>query len=214
VKHDSDPEAVARLLGDQLTELSLNATTAQLGTLVEYVQWAGRAAARLGLTQYRAPTEFARGLVLPTLSLFLPPMQEYLRGPLLDFGAGSGALGLTVAILRPDIEIVLADRRRRVIDFLDLCRARYGLTNCRTLLADLDAGPSPGPGAYHLVLVRAYGPADHALKRATAWLAPSGAIALWHQPPVPSLPHHLYCVASVPTSLSALCLSMCRRNTV
>lgn len=171
------------------------------------VEWLAPAAQRVGLTQYPTTEAFAAQLMLPALMLLQPPFEGYLTGPVLDFGAGSGGMGLALATVCPDLQIVLADRRSRVVQFADLCIARFGLGNCSSLQADLMAGPSSDL-RYKLVLLRAFGPTEHALAAAQRWLAPGGAVALWHQPPAPSPGSGLTLALSQPTSVPSLVLTI------
>jgi len=46
-----------------------------------------------------------------------------------DLGSGGGWPGLPLALLRPDLELHLVERRKKRAAFLDLARARLGLKN-------------------------------------------------------------------------------------
>lgn len=50
-------------------------------------------------------------------------------GPWLDLGTGPGLPGLVIAILRPDIRVVLVESRARRVEFLDRCVTELGLAN-------------------------------------------------------------------------------------
>lgn len=163
---------------------------------------------RLGLTNYGDPQEFTRQLVSPLFPLLTPAAARCVLSPALDFGTGSGALGISLALLRSDCEVVLADRRSRVVQFLDLFLRRLRIENCRTLLVDLGAPPETWQRHCGLVLIRAFGPTDTALRQAVALLRPGGALALWHQPPAPPPPAHLRETLSLPTSVPSLALTI------
>jgi 16S rRNA G527 N7-methylase RsmG len=179
--------AVVRLLRDAARSWDYDDESPRVAALAEYVVWAAPGAARLGLTQYADPLTFARQLVLPALKLAVPAVRGFLRSPILDFGAGSGAMGLSLGVLFPYIEVTIADRRRRVTRYADVCCARLGLPNCQSRLLDLLEAPTHPDDVFSVVLVRAFGPTDEALRAAAPWTAPGGAIALWHRPPAPSL---------------------------
>src|ERR1035437_1930231 len=85
--------------------------------------WLAERALPLGLTNYRTPEDISRHALSPTFALF-SLAGSALRGALLDLGAGSGALGLTVAALCSDLPVTLADRRHRAAAFMSLTRAR------------------------------------------------------------------------------------------
>ena len=51
-------------------------------------------------------------------------------GPWLDLGTGPGLPGLVIAILRPEIPVVLVESRARRVEFLERCVADLDLTNC------------------------------------------------------------------------------------
>lgn len=212
MKHDDTTTAIRRCLEQALAASGVRLETDRLAALVEYTEWTADSAQKLGLTQYRSPEEFASGLICPTLGLLSAPLDRFLRSPVVDFGAGSGAMGLSLAFCRPDLEIVLADRRKRVVDFIDVCRARFGLEHCRTLLVDLSRAPASETALGSLVLLRAYGPAKEALAQSARWVSPPGHIALWHQPGTVDLPSSLESVVSLPTSLAALSLTLYRRK--
>ena len=108
----------------------LTVTPDQAGRLEELSRWLAERASPLGFTNYRTPEDISRHALSPTFSLF-SLARSGLTGPLLDLGAGSGALGLTVAILCPSLPITLADRRSRAATFMSLTCARLQLNNVR-----------------------------------------------------------------------------------
>lgn len=57
---------------------------------------------------------------------------------LLDLGSGVGLPGIPLAIVQPEVEVVLADRSGRRIRLADRARRILGLENVRTLRRDLD----------------------------------------------------------------------------
>lgn len=177
--------------------------------LADFVEWASPHASRLGLTRYAEATEFARGLVAPTLALFRPELRHAVRTPVLDFGAGSGALGITVALLWPAVRVTLADRRQRAVHFMELACARFGIDNAEAYVRELALPPTPGDERYALVLLRAFAPTNHALGMAIPWTASGGSIALWHRPP-PPMSCGLELVHTSETTVSDLQLSVYR----
>jgi 16S rRNA (guanine527-N7)-methyltransferase len=55
------------------------------------------------------------------------------EGLVIDLGSGAGLPGIVLALLRPDLEIVLIDATRRRVEFLDEAVSALGVSNVRTL---------------------------------------------------------------------------------
>ncbi len=59
------------------------------------------------------------------------------RGTVVDLGSGGGVPGLVIAVERPDLELILVDRRTARIDLLNRIVARLGYAQrVRTVCAD------------------------------------------------------------------------------
>ncbi|MEN6403916.1 MAG: RsmG family class I SAM-dependent methyltransferase [Armatimonadia bacterium] len=143
MKHFSSSDTpLTSQLTSTIASLQLSPDDFDIPKLADLLAWLHPAASRLGLTNYRDIQTYTSQIVIPALYLLSPTLAPYRLSPLLDFGAGSGAVGLSLACLLPEAEVVLADRRSRVVQFLDLAVSRGGLRNCRSLLADLSA-PTP-----------------------------------------------------------------------
>lgn len=203
VKHSVDD-----ILTHGRAELELSIPDDRWAALADAIAWQGPLAQQMGLTNYPDLAEYTSNLIVPLLPLLQSSLDQYLLSPALDFGAGSGAAGLSLAILRPDLQVVLADRRARVVQFLDLCSRRLHLSNCSTLQADLASPPTEWRHVCGTVLIRAFGPTDLALKHAAQLMRPDGAIALWHQPPSPAPPADLRQAHTLQTSVPALALTI------
>jgi 16S rRNA G527 N7-methylase RsmG len=191
-----------------LVDLGLDLPLDRTLALAEAIAWLGDRAFRLGLTNYPTPTELFIHLIAPLLKMLTPAVAGYLASPVLDFGAGSGAVGLSLAILRPDLQVILADRRVRVVQFLDLCIAHLQLPNCQSLQVDLANPPADLCGSVGTVLIRAFGPAEQALQYAARLIRPDGCVVLWHQAPSPPPPDNLAQVKQLTTNLESLALTI------
>lgn len=55
----------------------------------------------------------------------------------LDLGSGGGWPALPLAALRPDLELLLVERRSRRVAFLELAAAKLGLENVRVFAGDV-----------------------------------------------------------------------------
>jgi 16S rRNA G527 N7-methylase RsmG len=205
-------QSVADILSAESRRGALALPEHRLEALAEAMEWLAPKAFRFGLTNYDDPRDFAASLVAPLLVLLQESASACVQSPALDFGAGSGAVGLALAVLRPDLQLILADRRARVVQFLDLCSRRLQLANCTALLSDL-ADPPPGVvAAIGTVLSRAFGPTPVALTHASRLVRPGGCIALWHQPPAPPSPVNLRPAGTLATSVPSLALTLYRRG--
>lgn len=211
VKQFPEDDQVTTYLRQYSQRHALDIPPERLDRIASLISWLAPASHRIGLTKYADPMAMSEQLVAPALLLLAPSLSHHVSSPVLDFGAGSGAVGLALAAAMPASEIVLADRRRRVVQFLDVAAHRHGLANCRSLLVDLGdttAGPQSGFGT---VLVRAFGPADQALVAAEAWLRADGVIALWHRPDACSTPDGLTALGTDETELQSLVLTLYQR---
>jgi len=67
-------------------------------------------------------------------------------GVVTDIGSGAGLPGIPLALLRPDLQVVLLEPMQRRVDFLTECVDRLGLANAqvRRGRAPDDLHPSPG----------------------------------------------------------------------
>ena len=165
---------------DQGRSWGVSVTPEQAARLDELASWLAERAFPLGLTNYRTAADLALHALLPTFALFRLSASPLL-GPLLDLGAGSGALGLTVATIRPDLRIVLADRRQRSATFMNLTRARMHLSNVEVRQVSAQELAKTAPGSFAAVCFRALAHAETALGLARPLLSSSGWVAVWHQ---------------------------------
>ncbi|HAN89422.1 MAG TPA: 16S rRNA (guanine(527)-N(7))-methyltransferase RsmG, partial [Erythrobacter sp.] len=51
--------------------------------------------------------------------------------PWLDLGSGAGFPGLVIAAMRPNLEVILVESRKRRVDWLERAREGLALENCR-----------------------------------------------------------------------------------
>lgn len=208
VKHSPLASKVFSFLSKACDKYGVSAAETHLSRLSLFVEWLAPRAFQLGLTQYHTAVLMAEHLVLPALFLLTPPVLRHLRSPMLDFGAGSGGLGLSLAFLCPESQIFLADRRQRVIQFIEIAIRRWHLDNCTTLHVDLAAPPEKFRRHIRTGLIRALCPPPEALNLASLWLAPLGSVALWHKPEKFSIPNGFTLAEAVPTNLPSLQLSI------
>ena len=107
--------------------------------------------------------------------------QEDALGSWLDLGTGPGLPGLVVAILRPEIPMVLVESRARRVEFLEHCIGDLALPNCRVIgqrLERVESFPA------WIISARAFAPLEKLLRlsapfstSATCYLLPKGRSA-------------------------------------
>ncbi len=164
-------EVIARVVEG----LGISIEETQLEACGELAVWLAPAAAKLGLTQFADPGELAENLMGPGVCL-TAHLGDECRS-VADIGAGSGALGLTVGLLRPEVSVSLVDRRKRVCDFTELAARRFGLGNCSSVCADMRAAGSGG-GEYDVVVARAVASGSELLEELVRLVAPGGRVAV------------------------------------
>lgn len=99
-------------------------------------------------------------------------------GRWLDLGTGAGFPGLIVSIMRPDLDMVLVESRKRRVEWLEYCREALGLDSCTVAgmpLEQLNAFPAG------VISARAFAPLPRLLDLSarfstdsTVWLLPKG----------------------------------------
>lgn len=99
-------------------------------------------------------------------------------GPWLDLGSGAGFPGLVIACLRPEWPVLLVESRRRRIEWLEQCRERLGLAQCRVIGSRLEIVETFPAG---VISARAFAPLQELLSLSarfstadTIWLLPKG----------------------------------------
>ncbi len=98
-----------------------------------------------------------------------------LAGPLVDIGTGAGFPGIPLKIVRPELEIILADTRSKRTDFLALVVAELGLEGVHIYphkVTDLSFFEAGG------VITRALESADETLSRVHHFLPRGGRVYL------------------------------------
>lgn len=106
-------------------------------------------------------------------------------GRIIDLGSGGGVPGLVIADARPDLEIVLLDRRQKRTDFLERVVRRLGWTD-RVRVVHGDAavlGQRPEHHShYDAAVSRGFGPPATTLRLSTPFVRPGGRVVLTDPP--------------------------------
>lgn len=107
-------------------------------------------------------------------------------GTVVDIGAGGGVPGLVIAHDRPDLEIVLIDRRQKRTDFLERVRRRYAwLASVEVRCADvtdLAATSSAELVPVDAVVARGFGPPLRTLAVGASLVRRDGLIVISEPP--------------------------------
>lgn len=108
----------------------------------------------------------------------------------LDLGSGGGVPGLVIAHDRPDVRLILLDRRSKRTDFLRRVVSRLGWADRVTVVcADADAFMSPVP--LDAVVARGFGPPTTTLATAVRLVRPGGWIVISEPPDADRWPTEL-----------------------
>ena len=112
---------------------------------------------RLRLTGVRTPAERARVLIQETLAV-LPCLP--IRGMLIDLGSGAGVPGIPLAVVRPEVHVVLVEASRSKAGFLQVAVRELALENAEVVHGRAEAlGHDPRHRErYDVVTARALAP--------------------------------------------------------
>jgi len=163
------------IIGRLLAEIGVSVEPRQVEACAALAEWLAPAAAKLGLTQFDTAEALAENLIGPGLYL-LPHIGEASCW-LGEVGAGSGALGLSIALLRPDVRVDVLDRRQRAWRFIGLTNKRFRIGNCRSMCVDMREVPEGEP-KYDLIVARAVAPEEELFQYLPEWIVAEGRIAL------------------------------------
>jgi 16S rRNA (guanine527-N7)-methyltransferase len=136
-----------------------------------------RTAQRLGMLGDRAIPEViahARSFVMAL---------EGIQGSVCDLGSGGGVPGLVIAMDRPDLRVVLVDRRQKRTDFLTREVARLGFgSRVEVLCEDSNSLTRRRPRFFDAVTARGFGPPAMTLETAEQLLSETGRIVISEPP--------------------------------
>jgi len=92
--------------------------------------------------------------------------------PVVDLGTGGGLPGIVIAILRPELDVTLADTKNKKINFLQNCVRDLNLPKVRVHDA---AGAAP-EREYKILVCRAFATLEKIVREGRRYLAPHGTI--------------------------------------
>jgi 16S rRNA (guanine527-N7)-methyltransferase len=167
--------AVFSLIERGLVELGMHAESERVSKLTRLVMLVSEWATRISLTGHRDPLEMASNLVLDAaaLSTALPEISSASR--LADLGSGVGFPGLPIAILHPDLEVLLVESRMKRHHLQREVRRKLELPRAVPVLGRVEeVEPSPSD----IVVAQAMTQPEQALQLMKPWVRPGGLVAL------------------------------------
>jgi 16S rRNA (guanine527-N7)-methyltransferase len=118
-------------------------------------------------------------------SAFLAPIAD-VSGTVVDLGSGGGVPGLVIAWMRPDLHLVLVDRRATRTDHLRRLVRRLGLEDrVDVLTTDAAALPRLLDGPVDAVVARGFGSPREVLQAASLILGQDGLLIVAEPPDDP-----------------------------
>lgn len=122
--------------------------------------------------------------VIAHAGAFVSALSE-VTGRIIDLGSGGGVPGLVIADARPDLEIVLLDRRQKRTDFLERVVRRLGWSD-RVRVVHGDAAVlgrrAPHLCGYDAAVSRGFGPPDVTVRLSTPFVRTGGWVILTDPP--------------------------------
>ena len=104
-------------------------------------------------------------------------------GVVIDLGTGGGVPGLVIAAARPDLHLVLVDRRATRTDHVRRLVRRLGWTDrVEVLTAETDQLASEGR-RFDAAVARGFGPPTTTLAAAASLVRPGGVVVISEPPP-------------------------------
>ncbi len=187
-------------------------STDQQQCIADLAQWLADRAPPLKLSKYADLPSVLSYAMAPTL--VISDLVELNRGKrVVDMGAGSGALGLTLGIIQPGWEVTLMERSSKAATFLEWTVRWLEMENVTVRHEDAALVGADGAAQYDLVCVRAMASAEQALRIAGSLTGSGGYVIAWHQaedegfrPPHSPLPY----TATIPTVVPGLVASLYR----
>jgi 16S rRNA (guanine527-N7)-methyltransferase len=125
-KYAFDRVALAAVLAEGITKLSLDLNQQQHQQLLDYLALLVKWNSVYNLTSVRDPMQMATLHLLDSLAA-VPAFADARN--VLDVGAGGGLPGIVLAIARPELKISLIDTVHKKTAFLKQVKAELGLAN-------------------------------------------------------------------------------------
>ena len=104
-------------------------------------------------------------------------------GTVIDLGAGGGVPGLVIAHDRPDLQLIMIDRRAKRTDFLSRVVMRLGWSeHVEVVTDDVEVMVARSAGSLDAAVARGFGPPEVTLSLASQLVRPGGRIVISEPP--------------------------------
>jgi 16S rRNA (guanine527-N7)-methyltransferase len=173
------PTLTESAIRDLLTPYLPEVPAALLPQLSTYLDLLLKWNARTNLTAIRDPEEIVRrhfGESLFAARHLDPATPGFGAGALLDVGSGAGFPGIPIALLRPGIQVTLAESQSKKSSFLREAIRTLNLLNAEVWAARAET--LPAGRQFRIVTLRAVDDMEAALAVARARVVPGGQLAL------------------------------------
>lgn len=172
---NADEEAAGSLLESGLGQLGIRFDHAAISRLLSYCALVLAANKTTNLTSAKSLGDLVTRHVLDSVAPFqaLKP-----ASPLIDLGSGAGFPGIPLALLNPDVEVILLEPRRKRTEFLaqaiEALEIRNASVQQRTAAAALKNGVRAA-----MVMMRAVAPPAASLSLGLPLVRPGGVLVLY-----------------------------------
>lgn len=171
VRPDSDPDYPT--LQTACRQLELELTQSRYDSLVRYAQLLRDWNARINLVSRRDTGRVLSYHVVDSLAVqrLVPPGAR-----VCDIGSGAGLPGMPLAIVRPDLQVLLVEASQKRGQFLRVTKTDLALTNVEVMN---ERSESLAPLDCDVVLSRLSGPLPDLLRQAGSHRRPGGGVILY-----------------------------------
>lgn len=138
---------------------------------------------RLGFLGDRAIVEVVEHSLLFVEALDGLTPESGHRLSVVDLGAGGGVPGLVVSQQRPEVDMVLLDRRTKRTDFLERMVSRLGWgERVKVVAGDASTFAQEFGNSFDAVVARGFGPPDRTLTISASLVRPGGRVVISEPP--------------------------------
>lgn len=173
------------ILQKQALEAGVSLSKQQVSLLTFHAAEMVSANRKFNLTAITDPSEILGRHIIDSL---IPCRYIPEDASVADIGSGAGYPGIPIKILRPDLFVTLVDRSRKKVNFLKYVCRQAGLTGIEAVQIRLEKNNKPPglPGAFDVVISRAFADLNEFIAYAKPLLKLSGMILAMKGPDVGS----------------------------
>lgn len=180
------PDIFHETLRDGLAALRLEPTVAQLHELDSYIRLLLAWTEAINLTGIREPQAVARDHLIDSLTA-VPVLRDAGATAILDLGSGGGLPGIPLAIVLPELRVLLVESIGKKARFLATAVRALGIGDRVTVAAERAeslATPGRERQRFDAVTVRAVAPLPELIELAFPLLRVGGRLVAWKRGPL------------------------------